>query len=343
MFSFPNKSTQNAYNWKKSRLDELKQQAKDNGNKIERHNKWRMSYYENPYLILENNDAILDRFSEIISNTMEINADGKIALIAFERGGDMWMSLFTEIIEETNWRGILNRDNTTGRARGPADYFNDGPPIGVKMFEGKTDLNREWLIKFSDKVFVDEMFRFGRFKISPASFYAKGSHIRAVKDLETTRHYKIKALKELLSGKTEVEILGRSVPIVNGTVPLDYQIKDYYLFSTCCGISRRMPTDFESDSALIIKNKNEFILRIKKALQKKFIDWNFIERKVYYYDPYNDLPHDKNQEFWKHMAYAYQKEHRCILKPPLSVGTFSKLEPFFIEIGSLSDIAEVVK
>ena len=67
-----------------------------------------------------------------------------------------------------------------------------------------------------------------------------------------------------------------------------------------------------------------------------------MEGEVYYFDPYNDIPKDMNQEFWKHIAYAYQKEHRCVLRPRMRKGIHNALKPFFVEIGSLDDISEIV-
>ena len=184
------------------------------------------------------------------------------------------------------------------------------------------------------------MYKYGRFRISPASYYAKGSHIRAVKDLETARNYRLKAINDILKGNSSFDFQGQKIEIKNGVVPIEFSMNDYYLFCTCKEINRRMPTDFEADSVLIIKNKKEFIERLKDEMLISYPDWEFLERDVYYYDPYNDLPTDPNQEFYKHLAYAYQKEHRCILRPKRP--TSETLKAFFVEIGSLEDIAEVV-
>lgn len=128
--------------------------------------------------------------------------------------------------------------------------------------------------------------------------------------------------------------------IQNGFIPLEFVIDDYYLFSTCKEIDRRMPTDFEADAALIVKSRAELMNRLKKAMLKQFPTWQFLEGEVYDYDPYNDIPRSKNQEFWKHFSYSYQKEHRCVLRP--MVQHFGGLGPFFVEVGPLNDIAEAV-
>ena len=115
---------------------------------------------------------------------------------------------------------------------------------------------------------------------------------------------------------------------------------DYFLFCTCTDISRRMPTDFEADAALIIKDKMAFIDRLRKAFAQQYPHWQFLEGNVYYYDPFNDIPKDMNQEFWKHISFSYQKEHRCVLRPKRKEE--GELQAFFVELGSLEDISEMV-
>ncbi len=268
--------------------------------------------------------------------------NGKISPTPMMKHDGKFGRLLIELIEETNWRGTLTKDSIADATEQITAYFKDGVPLGAQMFQGKTEVKDQWLIKYSKKEFVDEMFGFGRFRISPASYYAKGSHIRAVKDLETARDYKLKAINEVLEGESEITFSDQKIPIICGVVPLQFMMDDYYLFSTCKEISRRMPTDFDADAALIIKDRSTFIHRMRDALLKKFPEWEFMEGEVYYFDPYNDIPKDRNQEFWKHFAYAYQREHRCVLRSRYAQIGASKLKPFFLEIGPLDDISEMI-
>ena len=250
------------------------------------------------------------------------------------------MKFFAEIIEETNWRGVLTRDVASHATNPIARYFNDGMPLGCRMFGNREHVPKKWIVKYSKIQYVKEMLDFGRFRISPASEYSKGSYIKAIKDLETARPYKLKALSDLLRGGDTVEAHGMKMKIQNGFIPMEFMLDDYFLFSSCKEIDRRMPTDFEADAALVVKNKTEFIKRLESAMLQSFPTWQFSEGEVYYYDPYNDIPRDQNQEFWKHFSYSYQKEHRCVLRPRIQ--KFEELAPFFVEIGPLNDIAEAV-
>jgi hypothetical protein len=330
----------NAYEWFKQREQELLKSADDNDGKLAAHDWWRVAYYRQPYLLLESNNAIIERFIDVFSNSIDITADGKISPTPMIENDLRLSKLFTELIEETNWRGIMTQDSIAMATEQINSYFLDGEPVGVKMFKNKTKTMQGRLLKFSKKEFITDIYKYGRLKISPASYYAKGSHIRAVKDLETTRKYKLKAINEAIYGKDSVVFQGKLIPIINGVVRVQVVLNDYYLFSTCKEINRRMPTDFDADATLIIKDKPAFLHRLRKAFALKFPNWDFLEGEVYYFDPYNDIPKDTNQEFSKHLSYAYQKEHRCVLKPRNEKN--DALQPFFIELGPLDDISEVI-
>lgn len=336
-------NTKRAYDWFMQRLQELDSEKASKNGMLARHDWWRYSYYKQPYLLLEDNETIIERFTDVFTNSLEISDEGKISVTPMVQDDQRLAQLFTELIEETNWRGVLNQDSMSIAREQIQSYFENGTPIGVQLFEGiEESENHNWLLKFSKKKYVQEMYTHGRFRISPASEYAKGSHIRAVKDLETVRSYRLKAISEILKDNDNFEFQGEKFHIENGVVPVEFVMSDYFLFCTCKEISRRMPTDFESNAVLIIKDKKEFIARLETELLISYPDWEFLEGDVYYYDPYHDLPTDRNQEFYKHLSYTYQKEHRCIIRPKKPEDYIETLEPFFIELGSLSDISEML-
>lgn len=331
------------YEWFKERIHEYDAERVRNGGKLARHDWWRYGYYNSPYLILENDETIIDRFTDIFTNSLDISSEGKITPTPMIENDHRLARLFTEIIEETNWRGVLHKQSMS-KAKGQIDsYFENGTPVGVELLNGVSDDSENVLLKFSKSQYVQDMYDQGRFRISPASYYSKGSHLRAVRDLETIRSYKLKAINEVINGSGTFNFQGKDIEIQNGVVPFQFEVGNYFLFSTCQRVSRRMPTDFDSDAVLIIHDKESFLKRMKLELEVSWPDWEFLQREVYYYDPYNDLPTDPDQEFYKHLSYAYQKEHRCIIRPHRNAIAASNLKPFFVELGSLSDIAEIRK
>jgi len=330
----------NTFEWFSERAKELEEKAAKDGG-MRRHEAWRLEYFKYPYLLLETDETILERFADVFTNSLELSVEGKITPTPMMEENARLSKFFTEVLEETNWRGVLHKGSMEPAFEQVRAYFRDGDPLGVRAFQDLPKKKENHLFKFSKKEFVREMYKFGRFRISPASYYSKGSHLRAVKDLETQRHYRLKAINEVMSGQESIEVDGHKIDIVNGVVPINFYIDDYYLLSTCTELSRRMPTDFESDAVLVIKDKREFLYRIETELQISFPNWQFLEGDVYYYDSYNDLPKDPNQEFYKHISYAYQKEHRSILRSNSSTEN-ETLSPFFIELGALDDICEVI-
>ena len=330
------------YDWFKQRQMELEHQAKCNDGRLRRQDWWTCGYYRDPYLLLETDDTVRERFVDVFSNTVDITHEGKIAPLPMMMNDGRFSVLFAEVLEEMQSRGILASDVIANATAQIHSYFEDGAPLGVRMFGDRVQLKDKWLVKYSRTQYIEQMYRYGRIRIAPASEYAKGCHIKAVKDFETIRNFRLRALRYVLDGRTEVSFCGSRVPIHNGVIPLKITMGDFYLFSTCRELDRRMPTDFESDAALIIKDRVAFVGLLKRALLSRHPDWEFMEGNVYYYDPYKDLPCDANCEFWKHFSYAYQKEHRCVFKPRDRRGKAPTLTPFFVDIGSMEQISEMV-
>lgn len=330
------------YEWFSQKLSVLEKRASENGGKLSKEEVWRAKYCVNPYMLLEPDGVIIERFNDIFTNCLDLSVEGKIIPTPMMKNNERLAKFLTQIIEETNLRGILHRGSMQPAYEQINSYFVNGTPPGARMFKDFPSLPKNHLFKFSKKEFVDDMYNYGRFRISPASYYSKGSHLRAVKDLETQRNYKVKAIHEAMKGLDSIEVHGHKVNIVNGVIPLNFYLDDYFLFSTCNEVSRRMPTDFEADSVLVIKNKGVFISRLKKELLISYPGWEFLERDVYYYDSYNNHPEDTDQEFYKHISYSYQREHRCIIRPKYVGQKHENLSPFFVELGPLGDICEVI-
>ncbi|MBH0010465.1 hypothetical protein I6F66_00005 [Pseudoalteromonas sp. NZS100_1] len=265
---------------------------------------WQLDYCKSPYLFLEEKNTILERLSDIFTNSLDIDAKGEISFKPLIENEHRLARIFTEVFFEAQGKGILDGGPNKQSLEQINAYYKNGEPIGIKMFdESFPNLSDNSLVKFSQKEFINDMHQLGRFRISPASFYKQGSLLKAIKDLEMNRNYRIKAIKEAIRGEQFVDFNAGKAEIINGIIPIEIIMNDYFLFSSCKNISRRMPTDFDANSALIIKDKKQFIERFKNKLLTKHPGWEFIEKDVYYYDPYNDLPTEFNQEFCKHLSY----------------------------------------
>jgi hypothetical protein len=291
--------------------------------------------------LLETDDAIKNRFIDVVSNTVDLNRDGKIVPQPLLADDARLAKVFTELIEETNSRGVLTKDVIDEAVSPIRSYFANGEPLGLRMFGAREHLPGQWLVKYSKRAYVEEMLKFGRFRIAPASEYARASHIKAMRDLETARDFRLQALKDVLEGTESFVLQGIEIKIQNGVVPLQCMLEDYYLFSTCKEIDRRLPTDFEADAALVTKDRAQFISKLRQATMRVLSDWEFLEGEVYYFDPYKDVPRAEELELWKPFSFAYQKEHRCVLRRRRRWTGGKKLAPFFVELGPLDTFCEI--
>ena len=329
-----------AYQFYKEREKELEKHSKIKGGRLQRQDVWLKEYYNSPYLLLANDAEIEDRFADILVNHWYLTNEGQFAFLSEDAINRRFLRMFSEVIQETNWRGLLQPNFARAAKDQLQAYHRDGLPIGCQMFGKRNRISPNTLVKFSDARYISEMSKFGRFRISPASEYGKNNYIKAIKDFERVRSFKIGALNEWLKGNRSIFVQGNEMEIKNGSIAVQIIVDDYYLFSTCEEIDRRMPTDFASNGAFIIKNKAEFIRRLEVALLAENPSFKFFEDPVYYYDPYIDIPNQQNLQFWKPIGFSYQKEHRCVLQPPY--GQIGELRPFFVELGSLEDISEIV-
>ena len=67
--------------------------------------------------------------------------------------------------------------------------------------------------------------------------------------------------------------------------------------------------------------------------------WDRSVGEVEYYDPLMVRPQEVSPPMSKHFRYTYQKEVRFAWVPPSNIG---HLEPLQLDIGPLTDIAELV-
>jgi hypothetical protein len=95
------------------------------------------------------------------------------------------------------------------------------------------------------------------------------------------------------------------------------------------------------DSCLVIYDVDVFRERILSAVRSQIGDWTDWDQPISYFDPYVDRNFDGIfVPFTKHHRFWYQQEYRFAWLQPESVE--EALEPAFIEIGNLSDIAEII-
>jgi len=306
--------------------------------RLVRHEMWRHTYLAHPYLVGSPDDRVAERFCNIFMNAMELSPAGQITPVPVSTT-DEFIEVFTHLLEEYGSRGGLPPEDVIAKARAPfLQYFAGGTPIGVRLFENYVQPIGPILVKYGKRQFLEPMFRSGDLRFANAALYNDSTFLNAVRDDETSRTFFVPTYKERLAGNTHCVFEGHRIEFGDDDIVVPLVFDDYYLFSLCEHIHYRMPTDFEADSAIVIRDP----IRFKQLLISTFLarcpDWQPLEGKVTYYDPYRDYSKFKVPEMAKHFGYAYQREVRVVLKPRGKVSV--TLEPVYLSIGSMEDYAD---
>lgn len=309
--------------------------------RLARHEVWRHDYLVRPYLIGAPDARVGERFESIFLNVMEVNKNGKLSPVSmFET--DEYMQVFTHMLEEYQSRATgAPPDDVVQSARNPLlKYFEHGTPIGVTMFEGYNVPTTPIVVKYGKRQFLESMLQTGELRLANASLYNNAGFLDAVRDDETSRTFFIPTYSERLAGKSNIDFQGHSLEFGDDDIVLPLSFDDYYLFSLCEHIHYRMPTDFEADAAIVIRDPVIFKQRLISTFLARYPDWIPMEGNVIYYDPYRDYAKFSVPHMAKHFGYAYQKEVRIAFRPRSKIAT--NLEPLFLSIGPMTQYADLV-
>lgn len=314
--------------------------SENTAGRLQRHEVWRHEYLRQPYLLGTADEPLADRFRDIFVNQTELGNNGLIGLLPIDQTD--FMRKFTHLLEEYGARGFERPPpEVIEAARAPLrKYFEKGPPIAKRIFDGYTAPDSRFLVKYGRREFLEPMLERGRLRICPASYYNDDSHNAAVRDDEITRTFCFPTWEERLQGLTHVPVQSHRIPIDDDDVRVALQMEDYYLLSLCDDIYYRMPTDFDADAALIIRDPDRFVQRVISAFLLAHPGWEPMLGPVNYFDPYHDYDAWKRPEMSKPFGYAYQREYRIVFRCPRTLT--SALSPEFLEIGPMGDYAELL-
>lgn len=294
-------------------------------------------YRRNRYLVLLSDEQLARRAEDILGNLHVVNTAG---LVSFDRTDPtlrFWLSRLTEIQAEmalrhgpypAGWkRGMIDLTNL------PASLRSAGPGAAMTL-QLLRPLPSESLVKYGKREFLKSALRDGEIRIAPASTYDDPSLNVAAKDDE-------------LCGEIyyDPQIPFNDVPpgtilLPPGRTPFRWRMDtDYYVYCLSERLSTRLVLDFEAQACLVIGNPEAFLSRVTGAVARQLGNWRFVADRVEYFDPLQVSPAEVRAPMWKHFRYAYQREVRLAWLPPKPVRT---LQPLFVRLGSIEDIAELV-
>jgi hypothetical protein len=191
----------------------------------------------------------------------------------------------------------------------------------------------EQLFRYGTRGHLTEALKLGRFRIAPAKSYGDLSDDPARQDDELRRTFK-KSAESLVITTTDGAILKPK-----GEVKfVSKRAADYYVLCLSMEQSRTVAEQFTGcETCLVIKDPVQFTNRLHAEIQRILPDYTGFGAPVSY--------GSKSQFgicFTKSDTFSVQSEFRFAWTKANETGSGSALSAFFVEIGSIEDIAELV-
>ncbi len=281
---------------------------------------------------------IEERTKDLFTNILLLSDKGQISLHSMAGIGEYWMILFTHVLEEFQYRyGPYPNGFTNGFIKN-ADIVKPTCPESPKSkaaIDNIGGVKSNQLYKFGKATHLNEMFEYGKIRVSPASFYKDPSLNNAIRDDELSFTIKSRANKLVLRNEENVQI-----PAV-GNVELRLEAQtNYFVHCFSSNYTYREFDDFRADTCIVIKEPISFINKMMCCVKQSNPDLRGFASGVRYVDPLNSSLNEIDIFFVKHFKYTYQNEYRAIWLPKKPV---KNLEPFFIEIGNMNEYAEIIR
>lgn len=309
---------------------------------MNRYESVRLQYRKNRYLEYLSQAELDVRIRDIGVNHFTVKSDGVFRYDGFEPElikvmGRYWIFLLVDISEELEIRygafpSGFNEDLFFKGERYIQDLHSKYLKADLAI-AGSAGVDDFEIFKYGKSKWLNDMFTDGVMRLTPTSRYDDDSLNSAVRDDERCFEFKRNPKSSLIT----TEGGGIIEPIGNVSVQIE-DPSDYYLFCFSESYTYREYEDFEADTCIAIRNFKEFFSRVFAALNKQFPELIFMGSPVKYLDPVKDFNSDIDTMFLKHFRYSYQKEYRLICFSDVPT---IKLEPIYLNIGSIADIADI--
>jgi hypothetical protein len=196
------------------------------------------------------------------------------------------------------------------------------------------------LVRFGRIDHLEAALKTGSIRLGPASMYADPSLSRAqlANELAFDHHVDTRRHRFELWDETNTKKLADLDPI-KPTITRR-AATDAYVLSFTRRISARLFHAFQADGCLLIHDESAFKARLADATRLALPGWEMLALDVRYVDSFSPEGRNATPLFVKPASHQYQREHRILWLPPAPA---MNLTPVFVELGSLTDIAELVR
>ena len=347
------------YNLKMFTPPDVEHTADENPVSDTQHNEWVREYSANRYCRHETRQELHQRYQDIWANFQVLKPTGRMGLTTDEN----WYRLYQHVVTEMRLRGQsptpANRHPRVPEAR---PFFDGELCRKAAAVVSARGTDHDVLVKYGKREHMEALLRQGHVHLNSATSYNASAHNQAVRDDELAIGFKGGYARA--SGPMQFHDRAEPPPervVDNGagfrsihelpelaadryaTMTIR-MATDYWMFCMSDELDQRLFADFEADCCLILRRR-PFVERLLRAATLQLPNVARYFGAVEYVDPLGARPAGARVtrtmpiHMTKVFRYAYQREVRFAFLPK---SFKERLEPRFIRIEPVSDIAEFV-
>lgn len=282
------------------------------------------------------------RIRDIFLNMLRLTPEAKIGLPPVEPEGIRAMEVWTHVLEEMALRHGPYPNGFKREILHSEPFPDLAGELGRKaagVMASKGLKSDEVFIKFGKVGHMRSLFEKGALRVQPATYYAISDHNGAIRDDELSLPFSFAISREDI-----IKTVLNPQDVPDG--PLERRVNityragtNYWLYCVTSAVEARLFVDFQADSCVIVKNKEQFQRLIELQSAVRFPNADHRREKVIYVDPLLPSTAVIDVPMSKHFRYEYQREYRFLWTPPTPMANLPYVD---LELGSLEDIAELV-
>lgn len=307
-----------------------------------RHELWRKQYRANRYARHLSRPELNKRIRDILLNMLLVTPDAKIGLLGPDLVGAEWMEKWTHVLEEMVCRYgpyPAGFDRDILHSEPFPNFASELAAKGASRISALGLCPGQVFIKYGQRHWMEALVERGSLRLQPGSFFSKPDLNQAVRDDEMSVPVSFMLTRE------QIVRLVRNpddVPLDVTEQRLDLAFRstaDFWLYCVTVSIQPRLVVDFEAEACVIIRDRQQFARRLIAAAKAATGAVEVRQARANYVDPLLPKSPKVFAPLAKPFGYTYQHEYRfCWLpKPPRPT-----VDPIDLEIGSLTDIAELI-
>ena len=301
-----------------------------------------IDYKNDRYMEALSEDELLQRAVDAVINAIDFDGPSRMITDVNNEDHLQAMAWLAEVIEELRIRrGDLPDDFVESLVR----------ESGLQVSPAVTGRALRWiwsqrfrtivggLAKFGQEEHIRAAYHSGAVRLTPASHYDADLDLnRAQRGTELEVRHEIDVKRSTFNLLDENRKLLHANIQIHRATGSKRSPTDAYLFCGANRITARLFHDF-GHACLIIHDRDEFVRRLADAAKSKLFGWSMESFRVTYFDGFEPLAESAVPIFFKEAKYRYQAEHRVAWFPPEPMFA---LQPLILEVGPLTDIAEIV-